>query len=124
MHKIHTLIVLVLMIFMVSCSPNFEWGHHFSFTNNTGIFIDSLDIQVGDSINRIVANCTVAQIDSCSLEDNISVPNKNYPHPVKITIYSENHQYQIKADSFDCYNCDGDHEYIITKEKASYKFHN
>ena len=124
MNKFQAFLTIGIIGLLTNCYPRFDWGHHFSFTNNTGEFIDSIDIQVGDSINRIIADCNVQHIDSCSLADNISVPKEGYPHEVRLKLYCGKQQFEIKADSFDCYNCDGSHEYIISMDEATYKFHN
>ena len=96
------------------------WGHHFSFENELSITIDSLEITVGDKKTMIQAAA-----DSLNwLEGNIDVPTKGYPHKVRIKIFSEEGIKTIKADSFNCYNCDGYHQYTLKEDGAVYKFLN
>ena len=109
----------VLRFLLLSYSLTPDWGDHFSFENETGSHIDSLKITVGD-----VENTIVAYQDSLDwwLSGNIDVPESGYPHRVGIMIYSNGDAQRLKADDFDCYQCDGNHQYTLTKEKAEYQF--
>ncbi len=112
--------VLLHLIFwstiFIGCTHS-EWGHHFDFTNNTGYEIDSLSITVGEA-STIVLNTEYG------MSENLSVPKEGYPHEVKIKIYSNGTTVDLIADSFNCHNCDGSHEYILTPDSARYKFLN
>jgi len=104
------------MLKFLSNATDMEWGHHFSFENELGIGIDSLEITVGDVK-------TIIQVESDSLrslEGNINVPEKGYPHQVTFNIYNKEKLMILKADSFNCYNCDGNHK----RSGAEYKFLN
>lgn len=108
---------LVKILFNVS---HLEWGHHFSFENELGIELDSLEITVGD-----VKTTFRARSDSLRyFEGNIDVPEKDYPHKVTFEIYSNGKTIILKADSFNCYNCDGNHQYKLKETGAEYKFLN
>lgn len=97
-----------------------EWGHHFAFENELGIDIDSLEISVGGLKTTIQA-----RLDSLrTLEGNIDVPTEGYPHEVTFKVYSGDKSMTLKADSFNCYNCDGNHQYILKESRAEYKFLN
>jgi hypothetical protein len=98
--------------------PLFYWGHHFNFENELGFKIDSLEVSVG-GVKTIIISST----DSLpSLEGNIDVPKTGYPHEVVLTIYSNEKSSIMKVDSFNCYNCDGNHQYTLTKSGARYRF--
>jgi hypothetical protein len=116
------LVIAFIASFVSLCkkSTSFEWGHHFSFENDLGIPIDSLKIIVGNEETMIVAGTDSAK----SLEGNIYVPKSGYPHKVEILIYTDKKVGNLKADSFNCYNCDGDHMYILKSTGAEYKFLN
>jgi len=101
-------------------SINIEWGHHFSFENELGIEIDSLEISVGGITTMIHAGSDSLR----SLESNIDVPESGYPHSVILKIYSGAESMKLEADSFNCFNCDGNHEYILTNSGARYRFLN
>lgn len=101
-------------------TPSVEWGHPFSFDNQLGIEIDSLEITVGD-VKTVINKATD---NSTALEGNIGVPDKGYPHKVTLKIYSHEQSMILKADSFDCFNCDGSHEYKLVASGAVYKFLN
>ena len=96
---------------------NLDYGHHFSFTNNSGYQIDSLSITVGEAT-------TMALNSEYGMSENLVVPKEGYPHEVQIKVYSNEQTIDLVADSFDCYNCDGSHEYLLTKDSAQYAFHN
>ncbi len=97
-----------------------DWGHHFSFENKLEIEIDSLEISVGKVKTIIEAGSDSLQ----TLVGNIDVPQKGYPHQVMLKIFSDESIIILKADSFNCYNCDGSHEYILKEPKAEYRFLN
>ncbi len=121
------LIALVLIIsvgcgivLFLSNSIRMEWGLHVSFENELGVKIDSLEIMVGD-----VKTIINAGTDSFrTLEGNITVTKKGYPHKVTIKIYSDEKLMTLNADSFNCYNCDGSHVYKLKDSGAEYKFLN
>ena len=96
-----------------------DYGHHFAFTNNLGITIDSLEFIVGDSTTWVYPNPDFSD----ELEANVSVPVKGYPHLVTIRVYEDGVIRNLTADVFDCFNCDGSHEYILEGDSAKYKFH-
>lgn len=97
-----------------------EWGHHFSFENNLGFEIDSLEITIGDVSTVIQANSDSLR----TLEGNIEVPKNSYPHKVTIKIFTSDTLMILNADSFDCYNCDGSHRYKLKNSGAEYDFLN
>lgn len=97
-----------------------QWGHHFAFDNELEIPIDSLEITVGSLSTLIYAGTDSLQ----SLEGNIDVPPTGYPHKVSINIYSHQKIIMMPADSFNCYNCDGNHLYTLTASGAVYQFLN
>ena len=103
-----------------SNSTRMEWGHHFSFENELGFEIDSLEISLGEVKTLIHA----ASDSSSYLEGNIDVPREGYPHEVFFKLYSKGTSMILKADSFNCYNCDGSHEYILKPSGAEYNFLN
>ena len=108
------------LLHLIFNNSRMDWGHHFSFENELGFEIDSLEISVGGLITVIYAAS-----DSLSyLEGNIVVPREGYPHEVFINIYSKEKSMLLKADSFNCYNCDGNHEYILKPSGAEYNFYN
>ncbi|WP_222931360.1 hypothetical protein, partial [Xanthovirga aplysinae] len=109
-----------LLLKFFSNTNRMEWGHHFSFEKELGIIIDSLEITVGD-----VKTIILAGLDSLrALEGNIDVPKKGYPHQVTLIIYSNEKQMIFEADSFDCFNCEGNHKYKLKESGAEYKFLN
>ena len=97
-----------------------EWGHHFNFENELGIKIDSLEISVGEIKTMIIAGTDSLK----TLEGNINVPKNSFPHKVLLIIYSKGKSRILKAEPFDCYNCDGSHEYKLKETGAVYKFIN
>lgn len=97
-----------------------DWGHHFTFKNELGTLIDSLQITIGDQVNWVYPNAD----DISILEDNLIVPQKDYPHAVKILLFQKRISLSLEADSFNCYNCDGSHAYILRKTGAEYQFLN
>ena len=97
-----------------------DWGHHFSFDNELGIEIDSLEITVENFKTTIQAGSD----SSRDLEGNIDLPKQGYPHEVTIKIYARDKTFSLKADSFNCYNCDGNHLYTLKATGAEYKFLN
>ena len=109
-----------VLLKLLSGTTELEWGHHFSFENELEIPIDSLKIKVGGEQTLIEADTDSLK----TLEGNITVPNKGYPHHVTIIIYSDKKVMNLAADSFNCYNCDGSHQYILRKSGAEYKFLN
>ena len=120
LEKLKAVATLTLASLILSGCVTFEWGHHFSFENQTGLNIDSLKITVGDKENWIYANPDWNN----AMEDNLIVPEDGYPHEVKIEIYYEGNFKEILADSFNCYNCDGNHGYILKQDYAEYEFYN
>jgi hypothetical protein len=106
----------VLAYFMIISNVQINWGHHFIFTNSLDKQIDSLTITVGDSSTTLIS--------TPNLEGNIAVPEGGYPHKVSIKIYHTDGVEVLGADSFNCYNCDGSHEYILTPSGAEYRFLN
>jgi hypothetical protein len=114
------LLALLLAFMMVRKSMQVEWGHHFSIANELGIEIDSVKITIGKEVNWLYAGSDRQR----SMEGNLSVPSKGYPHRVQILIFSKGRKHKLKAEDFNCYNCDGSHEYILRKEGAVYVFHN
>lgn len=117
------LVIIAVGYGIIVFHPNaigFEWGHHFSFENELGIDIDSLEISVGN-----VKTMIRARNDSLmDLEENIDVPEDGYPHVVTIKIFSDHEIMTMKADSFNCHNCDGTHQYRLKDSIAEYKFFN
>jgi len=111
-------LIWLLYILSVGISLRSDWGHHFSFENELGVSIDSLEITVGDVKNIIVAN------SDGTLEGNINVPSKGYPHKVKLRVFYDGKIMLLKTPDFNCYNCDGSHMYILKKSGAIYRFMN
>ncbi len=125
MKKILILLGLIICIgfatyYWLPKSISVDWGHHFTFQNELGITIDSLNILVGNEST----NVTSILDNHKDLEGNINVPNKEYPHEVVLTLFSGLEIIMLDADSFDCYNCDGSHLYILQDSRAQYKFLN
>ncbi len=58
------------------------------------------------------------------MSENLAVPEIGYPHQVKIKLFAKERTVDLLSDSFDYYNCDGTHEYILRKYSAEYLFHN
>ncbi|PCJ63622.1 MAG: hypothetical protein COA58_15915 [Bacteroidetes bacterium] len=120
---IATLLIIAIgfgFLKILSNAVKMEWGHHFNFENELGIDIDSLEITVGE-----VKTIIQARFDSLrTLEGNINVPQKGYPHKVIFKIYSSEKSMILEADSFNCYNGDGSHEYKLKESGAEYKFLN
>lgn len=118
------LFFIVLAIFgwfyWIALPRTLYWGHHFSFENKLGIKIDSLEITVGDVKTIIVASSD----SSGTLEGNIGVPETGYPHEVVIEVFSKEKSVLLPADSFNCYNCDGNHHYTLRDSGAQYEFFN
>lgn len=101
-------------------SIKINYGHHFAFENElTSVEIDSLQIEVGNVKTVIEASDSLR-----ILEGNIDVPESGYPHEVIITIFSTEGIRTMRADSFNCYNCDGSHMYILKEPVAEYRFLN
>lgn len=98
-----------------------DWGNYFTFQNDLDIIVDSLEISVGHVKTMIISDLDSDSL--ISLGGNLNVPEKGYPHKVAFKIYSGPHLLKLEADSFDCHNCDGDHEYRLTKSGAKYSFH-
>ncbi len=96
------------------------WGHHFSFENELGIDIDSLEITVGNIKTMIVDDSDSSEV----LEGNIDVPETGYPHAVVIEVYHKGESIILQADPFNCYNCDGSHQYTLLSSGARYEFLN
>lgn len=97
-----------------------DWGHHFEFKNELGYDIDSINIFIGDKGNWIYND----PYKNGLLEGNLVVPKNGYPQKVRITIYSKDKIIILNADSFNCHNCDGNHEYILKESGAEYRFEN
>ena len=110
-------LTLYFLLFLCASCIKIEFGHHFSFTNKSGYDIDSLAITVG-------SETTMVKNSDYGMSENLAVPEKGYPHKVKIQIYTAGKKNDLIADSFNCYNCDGSHQYILTKDSAHYVFHN
>lgn len=120
-----TLLALILIIAlgfgiiqMILNSIKMEWGHYFIFKNELGIEIDSLEISIGDKKTMIYAG----NDSLSSLESKINVPKYGYPHEVILKIFNKDKLFVLEADSFNCYNCDGYHQYILKPSRAEYKF--
>ncbi|MEM6397398.1 MAG: hypothetical protein AAF741_13705 [Bacteroidota bacterium] len=94
----------------------FYWGHHFTFHNELDIPIDSLMVDVGGLETTIVAR------DGLDLEGNLNITKSEAAQKVKIVVYSGMDTIAIPADSFNCYNCDGNHHYTLHKNSAEYSF--
>ncbi len=94
----------------------YNWGHHFDFINELNIEIDSLEISVCDERTMLYAH------SDSHIEGNIGVPEEGSPCDVNLKIFSNNEIINLEADSFDCYNCDGYHQYILQKTGARYEF--
>ncbi|MEM6264043.1 MAG: hypothetical protein AAGI38_16130 [Bacteroidota bacterium] len=125
MKKLLLIVCLALFIGMFLArltllSTQVKWGHHFTFKNELGLEINSLSITIGSEINMI--RKTVDEPNF--LGGNLGVPKKGYPHEVIIKVFSQEGYLVIPADSFDCYNCDGSHSYILTDLRAVYQFIN
>lgn len=115
------LIVLVgVILIYLNDAMSFEWGHYFDFKNELGIEIDSLEISVGE-VKTMVRSGGDRSKD---LGGNIDVPDDDYPHLVTIKIFNNQEVLTLKADSFNCYNCDGTHQYILNNSRAEYHFFN
>jgi hypothetical protein len=110
-------ILLTGLILSIGCFRPY-WGHHFVVENQLNQHIDSLKITIGDEENWLLFG------GDSSSSANLKVPKRGYPHPVRIEIYSGNDILHLEADSFNCYNCDGSHRYILKKPKAEYQFIN
>ncbi|HYC87301.1 MAG TPA: hypothetical protein VEB86_18845 [Chryseosolibacter sp.] len=119
-----TSILIVVLLFPVvkfsGCDYRMKWGHGFTFENELGIQIDSLEIIIGDKKTMIYASSDSLR----TMAGNIEVPENGYPHKVTMKIFSNGNLQILKADSFDCYNCDGSHEYVLRNTGAEYKFYN
>ena len=115
-----TICIGIAAYYWFSRSISIDWGHHFTFQNELGIPIDSLNILVGN----IATNVKSILDDDKHLEGNIIVPDQEYPHKVVLTLYSGLEVITLKADSFNCYNCDGNHLYILLDNGAKYQFLN
>lgn len=108
-------------LFLVySKDTHIKWGHHFSFENELGMDVDSLTITIGNVRTEI----QVGKDRLRTLEGNVNVPENGYPHEVSIIVYSSGKEIALKADSFNCFNCDGSHAYMLSESGAKYKFHN
>lgn len=115
---ITSILLLAYIVMVFTSKPLFYYGHHFSFENELGIEIDSLAINVGG-----IETTITSKIDNLQFfEGNIDVPETGYPHKVLVTIYSDDEILVMKADSFNCYNCDGNHHYTLKKSGARYRF--
>jgi len=111
------LIIVGFAIIHLVATP-MEWGHSFNFENELGIEIDSLEINIGDKKTIIQAS------PDGYLGGNLNVPEEGYPHKVTFKIYSNEKTLFLEADSFNCYNCDGYHEYKLKNTGAEYRFLN
>ena len=114
------LIIATAILWYLGSNIKINWGHHFTFENELGIEIDSLSITVGDKSTMVLADSD----GSNSLQSNIEVPDSGYPHLVELIIYSGEHEVKLTAEPFDCYNCDGSHQYTLTYNGAIYQFLN
>jgi len=112
-------VTIVMLLVTTSSCIKIEYGHHFAFTNDLGIDIDSLQVSIDDSTTMLNDPYLV----TFDFEANIAVPKSGYPHHVKIIVYSNDSMFEIPADSFNCYNCDGSHEYILQNDSSKYVFH-
>jgi hypothetical protein len=119
--KLYTwFLTIVIIVMSTSSCIKIEYGHHFAFTNELNRNIDSIQISIGDSTTILNDPDTV----TFDFEANIVVPKTGYPHHVAIVIYSNDSIFEIPSDSFNCYNCDGGHEYILRSDGNKYVFHN
>ena len=105
---------------LLSKSNHVTWGHHFIFENELKMSVDSLEISIG--VNKTIIRAT--KDSKITSEGNISVPDIGYPHNVTFKIYTNEKSFLLKADSFNCYNCDGSHMYKLKKTGAEYYFLN
>lgn len=96
----------------------FDWGHHFVFTNELGVPVDSLRIVIGEHENWVMGDDS-----SFSYEENLTLPKKGKKSPVKIIAYSGRSVIHLDADSFGAFNADGSHEYVLKQPRAAYIFH-
>ena len=115
--KILIPVVLLVVAFLITVyaiikTTQVEWGHHFTFENELNVDIDSLEVIIGNK------KTTIESGNSKTLEGNLNVPKSGYPHEVKILIYHDEKTTTLKADSFDCYNCDGSHLYTLKKNRC------
>ena len=108
------------LIKLFTNTTHMDWGHHFNFDNRLGIEIDSLEIAVGDV--KTVIHADFGSIGT--LEGNIDVPKNAYPHKVILKLFTAKKTMILNADSFNCYNCDGYHQYTLKETGAEYKFLN
>ncbi|MAX78696.1 MAG: hypothetical protein CL843_00775 [Crocinitomicaceae bacterium] len=114
-----TLFLAVLFIFMKWKNASaFHWGHHFTFENELGYSIDSLDLDIGGKHNRYYFSAD----GSLATNGNANVPQNGYPHRVTIRVYRNGEALLLSAPLFDCYNCDGDHYYTLKNGTAEYRF--
>lgn len=104
------------LLFLWIRLTHIEWGHHFAFENELGIQIDSLEINVGGETKMIQSD-----LDG-EVFGNINVPENYEVQIVSIIIFSPDSIFTIKAEDFNCYNCDGNHMYILRDTGAVYKF--
>ncbi len=95
----------------------FEWGHSFTFRNELGFEFDSLEIVLGE-IKSTIPNPKNFQ----DLECNFDLKKGSYPLNVILKVYVDGQFQTLKADSFNCYNCDGSHLYILKFPQAKYSF--
>ena len=93
-----------------------DYGHHFDIVNKLGHQIDSVNICIGDKSNWLYK-----QKDTTDFQGNLDLPNKGYPHQIKIITYFKGVKTKFPTTLFDCYNCDGYH--YITLEKGTAKYH-
>lgn len=105
---------------VLSDKSHMDYGHHFNFENELGTNIDSLEISVGHLKTKI----QVGSDSFRTLERNIEVPKEGYPHKVTIKVFANETTLILTADSFNCYNCDGYHEYLLKENGAEYHFFN
>jgi len=108
------------LVNMLSRVSHMDWGHHFNFENELGIDIDSLEISIGDVKTLIQVNDDGLRI----LEGNINVPENGYPHQVTFKIFNTKKTINLSADSFNCFNCDGNHVFKLKPLGAVYRFIN
>lgn len=96
------------------------YGNYFSFENELGVSIDSMKVTIGEVENVVYGFDYGDGIEEFS--GNLEVPDSGYPHKVSMIIYSPEGEIVLDADSFNCYNCDGSHEYILKESGAEYRF--
>lgn len=114
-----TIIAFVLIVFVLFFKNiDIKYGNHFNYINETGFYIDSLEISVCETKTMHLPH------EDSTFGGNIDAPETGYPCEVKFKIFSNSNIIQLKADDFNCYECDGNHQYTLTKDGAIYKFLN